>query len=352
MFRRSNTHFGYIFYLIIAIIAFVSIMIFRTLWVAGTFKSLPKPTEVHTEIIKGIVGAEDITIDQTTGIALVSSCDRRKILQDSVGKGGIYSVDFQASPPKVKNLTFDFNQDDFRPHGISLFIDPIDSSKWLFVVNHRQSGHYIEIFQYTDSTLLHAETIKSTLIMSPNDVVGVEKRAFYFTNDHKKPDKFSTVKDYMLIGTGSVGYFDGKKVQLLDDGIRYANGITVSPDGKKIFVAACTDGSINIYDREPFLKISKIECNTGVDNLEWDAEGNLWVGAHPQLLKFAQHAKNSASLSPSQVLKIHVSDTSNPVVEEIYINHGTPMSGSSVAAKYKDYILVGSVFDDGVMVIK
>jgi len=33
------------------------------------------------------------------------------------------------------------------------------------------------------------------------------------------------------------------------------------------------------------------------------------------------------------------------VVEEIYLNDGNPMSGSSVGAAYKDRLLIGSVFE-------
>ena len=338
--------------LILMFLTILIFMILRTLWYAGAFKSLSATSLENSSMITGMSGAEDITIDQTTGMALVSSCDRRKVIKGELVKGAIYLLDFMASPPKYKDLTLSFDQPDFRPHGISLYVDPIDSTKWLFVVNHRISGHSIEIFQFLDSSLLHVETIKSTLIKKPNDVVGVAKRSFYFTNDHDSDGGgFSSIKDFLLIGTGSVGYYDGKTVQLLDEGIRYANGIAASMDGKKLYVAACTDRSINVYDHEPFKKTGNISCNTGVDNLEWDTEGNLWVGAHPKLLKFLSHAKDESKLSPSQVLKINLEDTAHPIVSEIYINNGIPLSGSSVAAIYKDNLLVGGVFDDGVLKI-
>ena len=61
-------------------------------------------------------------------------------------------------------------------------------------------------------------------------------------------------------------------------------GITLSPDGNKIFVAACYDGPNLSYKREPFSAMGKIKCNTVLDNLELDTEGTLQVGAHKKNL--------------------------------------------------------------------
>ncbi|MBK6949949.1 MAG: hypothetical protein IPH16_19410 [Haliscomenobacter sp.] len=138
----------------------------------------------------------------------------------------------------------------------------------------------------------------------------------------------------------------------MDKGIRYANGITASPDAKFLYMAACTDGAIYVYQREPFQKIREIECGTGVDNLEWDAEGNLWAGAHPKMLAFLGHAQKAENRSPSQVLKINLQNPKNPIVDEIYLNNGNPLSGSSVAAVYHNRLFIGSVFEDGIVILE
>ncbi|MGB4960633.1 MAG: SMP-30/gluconolactonase/LRE family protein [Saprospiraceae bacterium] len=339
--------------ILIIVLIIVILMVLRTLWYAGAFKKITSQSTHDGQLITGMIGAEDITIDRSSGLALVSSCDRRAITNGKNIKGAIYSLDFMADPPTYKNLTSSFDLPDFRPHGLSLYIDPADSTKWVFVVNHKISGHSIEIFQYLDTLLIHKESVVDPLIKRPNDVVGVGKRSFYFTNDHDSDGgSISSIKDFLVMGSGSVGYFDGKSMTILDDGIRYANGITTSLDGKKLYVAACTDGSINVYNMVPFKKTGNIQCSTGVDNLEWDTEGNLWVGAHPKLLKFLKHAKNAHSRSPSQVLKINVSNPDDPQISEIYINDGDPISGSSSAAVFGGRLLIGSVFDDGVLLVK
>jgi arylesterase / paraoxonase len=84
-----------------------------------------------------------------------------------------------------------------------------------------------------------------------------------------------------------------------------------------------------------------------------DAFGNLWVAAHPKMLVFLDHAKDGSNRSPSEVLKITISeDGSTGTVEQVYVNDGDPLSGSSVATVFDNKILVGGVFDDGVLVGK
>lgn len=55
----------------------------------------------------------------------------------------------------------------------------------------------------------------------------------YFTNDHSdEMGALRTIKDFLLIGTGSVGHYDGNTVKILANDIRYANGITIDRDSK------------------------------------------------------------------------------------------------------------------------
>lgn len=338
--------------MLLLIVGLCLLVVGRTLYYAGAFKSSVIIGHPKTNRINGMIGAEDITMDQKAGFAFVSSDDRRSTVAGKPKKGAIYLLNLSQDSPKPIELTADFKLDDFHPHGISLYKDLIDSSQWLFVVNHRKNANTIEIFQFKDTSLFHVKSIFDDHFVSPNDLVAVSKNAFYFTNDHDSHGGVSSWKDFLVIGTGQIGFYDGNKTAILEEGIRYANGITLSPDGSKIYVAACTDGSILSYNREPFSAIGKIKCNTGVDNLEWDIEGNLWVGAHTKMLVFLGHSKDANKRSPSEVLKISFPKGQKEVVTQVYLNDGNPLSGSSVAAPYKGKIYVGGVFDDGVLVLQ
>jgi arylesterase / paraoxonase len=332
----------------LVVLLFVIAFVLRTLWNSGFFTKIEPHFEGKVTEIKGFTGAEDITIDKTTGLALVSSSTFTKDAPDEA----IYLLNLKEDNTKPIKLTDSLPFSDFHPHGISLYQSP-DGEKLLFVINHKKSfTTSIEIFQFTDSTLIHKETISNDLFISPNDIVGVGERKFYLTNDHdEKPSAWRSLKDLLQIPTGNVCYFDGTKASIMADGFLYANGINVSQDGKKLFAAATIGKKIKIFDRDiasgKLTENSEIAIN-GADNIELDESGDLWVGCHPKLLAFLAYAKDHSKLSPSEVVKISF-ENEKPTIESVYLNDGTPLSGSSVGAVWRNKLLVGSVFGDKVL---
>jgi arylesterase / paraoxonase len=343
---------------ILLILLLVSLFAAKVLWQSGLFKKIENKFSGTTRIIEGLPGVEDLTIDQTTGIAFLSSDDRwASRLHKQKVKGAIYKLNLNDSIPIPFNLTPDFPLEDFHPHGISLFQTP-EGRKILFVINHRDSANYIERFEYRNDSLKYLGSKKDELIISPNDIVGVGENSFYFTNDHnEKLSKWRGIKDFMTIGTGNVGYFDGEKVSITSiEGVKYANGINISQDGKKLFLAATIGRTISTYDRDiasgALIKTSELNTGTGVDNIELDAEGNLLVGCHPQLLKFASHAGDENKISPSEIIRLRWMADGSFEQETIYINDGTEISASSVGAIYKDMLLIGPVFQGHIVIGK
>jgi hypothetical protein len=81
-----------------------------------------------------------------------------------------------------------------------------------------------------------------------------------------------------------------------------------------------------------------------------DESGALWIGCHPQLLKFVAHANDPSSFSPSQIIKLTQDSFGKYQMEEVFLNDGTSYSGSTVAAVYKDRFLIGSVFEKAILV--
>ena len=86
----------------------------------------------------------------------------------------------------------------------------------------------------------------------------------------------------------------------------------------------------------------RIEVGSGVDNIDVDGDGRLWVAAHPKLLTFVRHVSDPKALAPSQVFRI---DPTSRRVEEVYLELGSRLSGSSVAAFHDGRLLIGPVFD-------
>lgn len=321
--------------------------------VAGQFKSLDPRIPGELRQISPLIGAEDIAIDRQRGWVFFSSDDRRAVARGQNKQGTIYGLNMNAPARRLIRMTRDF-RGEFHPHGISLFINE-DGQRRLFVVNHRHDGHSIEAFALQNERWVHLGSVQNPLMHSPNDVVGVGLNQFYVTNDHGNTSTLGrTAEEYLRLARSNVLFFDGERFTVVAEGLKYANGINVSPDGRFVYVAATVDGKVYVYSREAgtgsLMYRYDIEFDSGVDNIDVDEQGNLWVAAHPKLLTFVRHSKNARVLSPSQVFRVEFTGMSSYRVEEIFLDTGASISGASVAAPYGNNLFIGSVFDDHVLV--
>ena len=318
------------------------------LWSAGQFKTLEPHYAGDCTPITGIVGPEDITIHPQTGVAYISASDWRAVTQGKPANGAIYTYDLNSIAPELIRLTAGAGGD-FHPHGISLYVGE-NGQDSLFVVNHEDGRHRIEIYDLKDRQLIHRKTIAGPMLISPNDIVAVGPDKFYVSNDHRyTAGLMQVLENYLQLKLSNVVYFDGLRFMEVVSGIGYANGINVSADGNTLYLCAVTEGALHIYNRDiasgTLVLREKLDLATGVDNIEIDSTGGLWIGAHPQLLSFMQHAQDPAKLSPSQILHLSPKADDGFDIKEVYLNLGEEVSASSVAAVYKNRMLVGAVFD-------
>jgi len=339
--------------IILAVLIVLCVMITRLVLSAGMLVSVVPHFEGSCEWVTGLSGAEDITIDQGNGIAYISADDRRAWMAGSSESGAIFSMDLTDPLAVPVNLT-DRQERPFHPHGISLYVDE-DGSKHLFVINHAATDlHQVDVFSVEDNGQLNLhESITFPDLISPNDLVAVGKRQFYASNDHfYPPGTMRLLEDFLGLSLSSIAYFDGDKGSLVAKGLRYANGITIEPGSDHLYVAETTGRNLVVFERDSTTGLLSdkvtIPVDTGADNLEWNAAGQLLLTGHPRLFDFMSHAQSSDKPSPSQVLRIDVA--SAPVtIEELYVNAGEEISGASVAARYADTLLIGSVFEDKIL---
>jgi arylesterase/paraoxonase len=318
------------------------------LWSAGQFKTIEPHYAGECTPITGVVGPEDITIHPETGVAYISAADWRAVTQGKPAGGAIYAYDLNSLTPELILLTADAG-DNFHPHGISLY-NGQNGQDSLFVVNHEDNRHRIEIYDLRDGQLIHRKTIAGSMLISPNDIIAVGPDQFYVSNDHRyTAGLMQVLENYLQLKLSNVVYYDGSRFLEVASGIGYANGINVSADGKILYLSAVTEGALHIYNRDivsgKLTHREKLDLGTGVDNIEIDASGGLWIGAHPQLLKFMQHAQDPAKLSPSQILHLKPKAGGGYDIKEVYLNLGQEISASSVGAVYKNRMLIGAVFD-------
>jgi len=316
---------------------------------AGSFKTIISHSEIKDiSIYTNVAGTEDLDIDEDKGLLFISSSDRWNVGKSASKQDGIYLLDLNNSDAQPVRLSMTY-KGGFHPHGISYLKK--EDGDYLFAVNHNNQGDFIEVFQFENNQLTHLKTYESEMLCCPNDVVAVDLDKFYVTNDHGAAKGFSrTLEEYLMLANSYVLYFDGKNYKKVLEGVRYANGVNVSEDGKTLYVTEASGGKIFVMDRnietgDLNFKFSK-ELKTGADNIAIDSDGNLWIGSHPQLLKFVGHATNTGKISPSQVLKLTHKGDDDFDVSEVYLDTGEELSGSSVALHYKDQVFVGVVFEN------
>jgi arylesterase/paraoxonase len=321
----------------------------KTFYDAGEFKSLQSHFQGRCRVISGLWSSEDITVHPKTGMAFISSADRRaRAMGLKHRQGAIHAFDLNAEKAKLVNLTASFNKE-LNPHGIGLWMGP-DGATSLFVVNHGRLGHFVEIFDHRAGRLVHRESVQGDLMTSPNDVIPCGPRSFYVTNDHGTAAGFGrTIEEYLQLARSYVLYYDGRRFQKVAEGLAYANGIRMSRDGGTVYVTATVGKKLYLYDRHEKtggLTLRRgIDLGTGPDNIELDEKGRVWIGAHPKLLTFAKYAKDPDVPSPSQVLRLEMDGSGHIRQTEVYLSKGKPLSASSVAAPFKGRLLIGSVFD-------
>ncbi len=323
---------------------------------AGELKAIHPHFSGAIHKITGVVGAEDITVDARTGLAYLSCDDRRAGQRGEAYAGALFVYDFRGGESQPQNATPKLGWP-FHPHGLSLYVAK-DGGARLFVVNHRDAEtHTIEIFSVRADTLRHLESIADPLMHSPNDVFAVGPRQFYVTNDHGNTSALGkTLEDYLRLPRSYVLYFDGVRCRKVAEGLRYANGVNGSPDGRKVYVAAVTEGRIRVYDRDvvrgDLTPTGDIQLGTGADNIEVDAGHTLWVGAHPKLLTFVRHARDARQRSPSQIVRITPDPAGGYAVEEVFLDDGSRISAATVAAPFGRRLLVGSVFEPHILLLE
>ena len=106
-------------------------------------------------------------------------------------------------------------------------------------------------------------------------------------------------------------------------------GINFDKKRNLVFVASPRKFLVKVFHKNKdnsLTFIEDIDCKTGVDNIEFDTEGNLWIGAHPNLLHFAAYAKGDKEISPSEIIKINYISKNNYSIEQIYVDEGAKMA--------------------------
>uniref|UniRef100_A0A8B9X7W8 Paraoxonase n=1 Tax=Bos mutus grunniens TaxID=30521 RepID=A0A8B9X7W8_BOSMU len=307
----------------------------------------------NCKLIKGIeTGAEDLEI-LPNGLAFISAGLRypgvKSFEPDKPGK--ILLMDLNKEDPTVLELKMtgsNFDASSFNPHGISTFTDE-DNTVYLLVVSHPDVKSTVELFKFQEEekSLLHLKTIRHELLPNLNDLVAVGREHFYATNDHYFVDQYMRSWElYLGLAWSNVVYYSPDDVRVVASGFDFANGISMSPDRKYVYIAELLAHKIHVYEKHAnwtLTPLKSLDCDTLVDNISVDpVTGDLWVGCHPNGMKiFSYDPENPPG---SEVLQIQNILAEEPKVTVVYAEDGKVLHGSTVASVYKGKMLVGTVF--------
>lgn len=291
--------------------------------------------------VTGIAGPEDIEIDRTRGLAFISSLDRRA----ARARGAIHLFDLE--DPLAETGWRDRTGGvpaDFRPLGISYY--EADGVRRLFVVN--EAGPSVELYDVTESgDLAHLETFSESRILSPNSVAAAGPRAFYVSND-LRPGRNSPLAGLhflMSAGLGEVFYVNGPQSSLAADKLKFANGLALSPDGAKLYVAETAGKTVKVFDRNlktgGLIEAATIPLDASPDNLTFDGEGALWIAALPKPLLLPRLKKDAGATAPSEVIKLAPDGTAATVFRD----DGSKQSAATVAARLGGKLLIGALYE-------
>lgn len=332
-------------------LAVIGWMLWNLVPASGVFAGLKPKLIDQCRAVTIFPGTEDVTIDPEIGVAFVSADDRRATFAGAPAQGGVYALRLDGTDRVAKVSPDSFGE--FHPHGLSLWRGE-DGRKRLFVINHTlRNGDKVEIFDVgTGGALLHVDSVSFPEMTSPNDVLGVGPRSFYVTNDKAfKTGFLSQAEAYLALPLASLAYFDGQSGKIAARGLAYANGVNMSSDGKTVYASAFLGRNVTVYDRDPatgaLTKRKSIPVNTGPDNIEVASDGALWIGGHSKVFDFLKHVKDPSHAAPSHVIRVN---PESGTVEDMLIDTEGTINASSVGAVYDDTLIVGSVFDDHVMV--
>ena len=343
---------------IAALVLFAGILI--SVWRMSAILNLDNQFTANDQgectLVEGLAGAEDITIDSRSGLAYIATDERRSYLtlgKNGAEKGALWVTDLNAENPMPVAIQTDY-PDAFHPHGISLVYE--DEQKFLLVINHVSTeSHQIDVFELVgQSQAKLVDSIRFPELISPNDLHAISRDMFYITNDHGAPrqtlgEKF---EDTFRLAKANVLHYNKGEVTEIIDGLYMANGIVVSSDKSKLYVAESSGEVISVYQQDQpnsWVKDREFFLDVLPDNLELDQNGNLLVASHVSALYFLMHTFDETVDSPSMAHRV---DVVTGEAEVIYADDGKTFSGASVAAEYKQHLLIGSVFDSYVDCVK
>ncbi|MEZ5896016.1 MAG: hypothetical protein R3C40_01355 [Parvularculaceae bacterium] len=326
------------------VVTLAAAVVVSTLYSFNHFRAYESRFDGRCEPVAGVDGAEDLQFAPSLGKVFLSSLDPRK---STSTRGEILAI--SVSDPLAADNWRDRTAGQpakFRPLGVSYFED--GDVRRLFVVN--DAGKSVEIFDVVESgDLEHVETISERRLTSPNAIVAVGPRSFYVSNDvaSGRDSLLGRLQFVVRIASGEIFYFEGGTMRSAATGLRFANGVAVSADGKQFFVAETAGQTLAIFDRDPLtgvLRFSKsLAVDMAIDNINLAEDGALWIAGTPKPLSIPGFRHDPSARLPSIIYRY---EPGADALNTVMIDDGAAISAATAAAPAGDKLFVGALLEN------
>lgn len=373
----------------------------RQAYDAGEFRTMPSHGIESCKVVPGCHACEDLEVDYEAGVVFGSQ-DHRAFLQlagaqkglimgqriaQQEEQGALKVFPLAEGPRGLREVAIvgRHRMPDFHPHGL-YFHAP---TRTLAVINHRRDGDCVELFDVSADgfTLTYRASVLHPVLRQLNDLVLVgagtaaDPMRLYVTNwmYYTVGSAKAMVEMYGRFAwgyvvacsglpnldsarDGSQWQSDALQCDVAADTLKMPNGITASPDGKTVYVAASIDKGLHVYDREAasgnLTKATFIHAGSMLDNLWLDADtGDVWTASHARALTFLRYSRDHVNRkAPTQLLVVRGGRKgvggAAPAWEEIAADGEGSLYSAATAVvldKARDKLYAGAVHEEGIL---
>jgi len=316
----------------------------RGLWANGVFSSVTPGFSGQCKVA-AVLPVQDIEI--AGGVAYLSVADAA----GPRAEDGIYALPLNGGAAKKLAGA----PRDFHPRGIGLWRTYDGKGLFLFAVNRHGNGRFsIDSFEVADLAtvprLAPEGMIEGGLLKNPQDVAASGPGTFYVANGTAgKYPVLRPLQHYGVIPGGDILYFNGMSFRAVADGLYGTRSLVMTRDGGHVIAGGLLSRSVTSFTRESLtgnLTEDQVEVlRAGPERLALDAQGQLWVAGHANLLSWRAMSGAPGTRASSQVLRVAIANGRPGAVAQVYGNAGAEIAGAGAVAVEGAHLLIGSAQD-------
>lgn len=338
----------------LAVAGLAAIIVLESLRHGGQFKTLAPHFAGRCSSLPLAASAADIQLDRARGIAYLSYLDRRGLTEGKPVFGTVMLLDLNLAEPEPRPALM-ADPPLFRPHGLSLY-HAGDGSQRLFVIDHPPgAAPSVEIFEQAATGAFRlVRTVRDPLLRSPEAIVAIGPDQFYVANASGAGNDFTRATEQLFRrGLSQLVHFDGRSMRTVATGLESATGMAISPDGSQIYVGEASGQRLAVFSRNAATGdlnlLEQVPLGSTPDNVNVDADGSVWIAAHPRLLALRLHRRDPQRPAPTQIFRFRPQAKGGSRLAEVYLNDGREISAGSIGAVFNQQLLIGSGTDHRIL---